>query len=827
MKNLVASANRFSFLEAAQAISAFSILITSLLLFESNIYGQKELDSAGIDPTFSTKLGVSGQVSKTIRQPDGKTIVAGDFEQVNVSERKNAVRLNSDDTVDASFNLAENVLGTYLEILPDGKFISVLSVPQPDASPKSTIVRLHADGSIDYGFNFARNITFGDFRFMPRSDGKVFAVGDFKVKRGKIVVAENFMLLDQFGGMESNFNVNVTGKIRDAFPLPNGKMAIVGAFEVKRLSQTVGKNFAVLNENGSLDPAFDLFFGVQSESVSGVSVQPDGKLLVYGSFSQVYKQNGFGRQILKSKGIARLNTDGSLDSGFITPFSSASIGKILLQPDGKIIGIGDVLAPSGFTQRSFFRLFSDGSLDAVFGNNLPTSFFGQQISKIELLADGRIFMSGKLWLTSQTNHKKLMRLNADGTLDQTFQIPEITGGAVDGFDLQPDGRILAYGNFGKANGQSRVSFARFNSFGAPDENFRYAFVRSYGVNVKAAARQADGKYLIAGDFSVVNGEYVNNPEYTYSSYENSFGTIVRLNQDGSLDSSFAPFTNLMDELCCVVVQPDGKVLIGGNIRPVVSLKTYLVRLNADGTKDTSFNRVPIETGGDYDSIETLRLQPDGKILVGGFFERVGGVEGRNLVRFNADGSFERFFPASQYHGSGHMVEHLIIQPDGKIIGGGLLPRLPRFNADGTLDMSFRWTDYQMAVFTRAMQLEPDGKILFSGQIGSGLPGEQPFYPQNLYRMNQNGEIETQFNMQAHKLLSLADGKFIVGNYIAPQPSYRLAGFFPNGNADDSFNVLFDRQVNNLMQQPDGKIMAVGEFRTVNGVKQVGLTRLNP
>jgi uncharacterized delta-60 repeat protein len=227
------------------------------------------------------------------------------------------------------------------------------------------------------------------------------------------------------------------------------------------------------------------------------------------------------------------------------------------------------------------------------------------------------------------------------------------------------------------------------------------------------------------------------------------------------------------------------------------------------------------------NINTLRLEADGKILVGGYFERVGDAQGRNLARLNADGSFDRFFPVSQINVSTYSVESVILQPDGKIIAGGYLPRMPRFNADGSPDMSFRWTDYQMAVTTRAIELEPNGKILFYGQIGIGLPGEQPFYPVNLYRMNQNGEIETQFNIQAQKLLSLTDGKFIVVNPVAPASGYRLSRFFSNGTADDAFNFAFEEAVNNLFQQPDGKILVFGRFKTVNGVKQVGITRLNP
>ena len=150
MKPISQIIKRFSFLNFARVIIGFSIVIASLQLSETNIYGQSETDFAGIDSTFAPRLERNGYVSRVIFQPDGKKIFIGGFNKAN------GVRVNPDNSIDTSFNLPENVLANNLELLPDGKFIAdTRNFPLGQAG----LVRLNPDGSIDSGFNFGRTMT--------------------------------------------------------------------------------------------------------------------------------------------------------------------------------------------------------------------------------------------------------------------------------------------------------------------------------------------------------------------------------------------------------------------------------------------------------------------------------------------------------------------------------------------------------------------------------------------------------------------------------------------------------------------------------------------
>jgi uncharacterized delta-60 repeat protein len=828
MKHLSELTDCFSVLNFARAIIVLSLIAAALLLPSANVYGQRRSNLAGIDPTFTPGISAGGNIEKTILQPDGKIVVIGVFNNANGTAIRNVVRLNTDNSLDTSFNVPVGISPRSMELLPDGKFI---------AFGFSSIFRLNSDGSIDPSFNFARTIAGGNVpTFKPRSDGKVIAHGSFKVTKGRLVIAENFILLDQLGGIESGFRPDITGQIIDVVPLPNGKTAIVGNFVWRHLGQIIGKNLAVLNEDGSPDLSFSGFYGKQGEYTRGVALQPDGKLLIYGTFSEAYKSPPAGKPV-RNMGVLRLNADGSFDRDFSVPFVSYSeVFAAFVQPDGKIVLRGTFSLANGSSSYFLARVFSDGGFDQSYAGNLPfaPNLF-QSPTKMEMQADGRILMAGDLKILNNPNVQKFIRLNTDGTLDATFQTPPIIG-SVFKFDQLPGGNIFIYGTFGKIGAHTRIGVARLNQNGSLDESFRFDFLIDELNWVSTLALQPDGKFIISGRFSVVNGEYVGNAEQALNSPYATSHAVARLNADGSLDNSFVPYTNVFDQINCLTLQPDGKILIGGEVRPQYS-QNYVVRLNSDGTPDASFDR-PLLGSDIYPNaaVYAIAVQPDGKILIGGDFPRVGSVMQSGIARLNPDGAPDESFDYQGYRTGGDIIDKIIIQPDGKIIAGGgsaalggtlnPSPGLPRFNRNGTLDANFKWNQIQVRTITRDMRLQPDGKILFSGQIGT-QPAEI-FHPDSLGLLSQNGEIEFRYNVTASKFLRQADGKIILFNYHGqPSDLYRLTRILPDGSPDNTFLFSLDRQVSALVEQADGKILVAGSFMTVNGIRRNGLVRLIP
>ncbi|MDQ3799281.1 MAG: hypothetical protein M3384_07520, partial [Acidobacteriota bacterium] len=428
MKQPARNIYRLSFFNFAGIILGFSIILLLWQASAASVYGQSQPNLPGVDQTFTPKFSRAGSIWKSIPQPDGKIILIGGFNLANGVERRNFVRLNPDYSVDETFNPPSNISLDSLELLPDGKLIC--------HAYGSGIFRLNQDGSVDPSFNFGRSLEFGgdlDVRLKPRSDGKIIVFGRFRAKKQRLVVAEDFMLLDQFGGIESGFRPAFTGYVGNVFPLPDGRTILTGTFEISRAGKAVGRNFAVLDENGSPIPGFDGFYGKAGESVDGARIQPDGRILLYGTFTEVSKQTVLGRAVSKNKQLLRLNADGSFDRDFSFSPTAArlSLSTVFLQPDGGIIITGG----SGlyyYEMSSFVsRLFPDGSPDNFFNNNLPfqplTPHEPSSI-KMEMTADGGWLMSGNFRVTGRPEIQKLIKLNSNGTLDESFRTPPIIGG---------------------------------------------------------------------------------------------------------------------------------------------------------------------------------------------------------------------------------------------------------------------------------------------------------------------------------------------------------------------------------------------------------------
>jgi uncharacterized delta-60 repeat protein len=202
-------------------------------------------------------------------------------------------------------------------------------------------------------------------------------------------------------------------------------------------------------------------------------------------------------------------------------------------------------------------------------------------------------------------------LNADGTLDISFNTGTGVFGTVNTSALQPDGKIIIAGGFTDYNGTYINGIARLNTNGTLDVSFN----PGTGANgdVLACVLQLDGKIIVGGNFANYNGTARNN--------------IARLNADGTLDTSFNPGTGANDDVETISLQSDGKIIIGGHFFSYNgTARKKIARLNTDGTLDAGFNP---GTGADW-IIYSSTIQPDGKIIIGGVFTSYNGI-GRNRI----------------------------------------------------------------------------------------------------------------------------------------------------------------------------------------------------
>ena len=333
---------------------------------------------------------------------------------------------------------------------------------------------------------------------------------------------------------------------------------------------------------------------------------------------------------------------------------NSTVNAITLQPDGKILVGGDFTTYNGVVQYRITRLNADGTRDTGFNSGAG---FNSTVNAITLQPDGKILVGGAFTTYNGFTRGRITRLNADGTRDTSFGVGVSTGfntSAVLSIVLQPDGKILAAGGFSGYNGVTQNYITRLNSDGTLDTGFDSG--TGFGGPDPAArviTLQPDGKILVGGDFTTYNGVAQNR--------------ITRLNSDGTRDTGFDSGTGFSNPVRNIVLQPDGKILVGGvfSIYNGVTVNS-IVRLNTDGTRDTGFST---EGTGFGNIIHAIALQSDGKILVGGEFTTYNGIFLNRIQRLNADGTRDTGFVIGT--GFNNIVYTIVSQSDGNILVGGL------------------------------------------------------------------------------------------------------------------------------------------------------------
>jgi uncharacterized delta-60 repeat protein len=327
--------------------------------------------------------------------------------------------------------------------------------------------------------------------------------------------------------------------------------------------------------DGDLDSSFNC---ILNGFVNCVSLQPDGRILIGGSVTNV---GGMGLT-----NIARLNADGTVDISF-NPNVNYGVSSIVVQADGKILIGGAFTSVGGTPRNCLARLNADGTLDNSFNPNASTN-----VGCIALQTDGRILIGGKFTSVGGTPRNYIARLNADGTLDNSFN-PN-PDNQLNCIAIQADGEILIGGAFSKVGGTLRGDIARLNTDGTLDTSFTpYA-----GGIVYSIAIQADRKILFSGD----------GPHF-----------IARVNADGTDDFNFstgAPSGTVFS----IAVEADGRIFL--------MCPNKIVRVNVGGGLDSSFSQNLVNP---LPSV-SLAVQADGKILIGGGFTSVGGVTRYGVAR---------------------------------------------------------------------------------------------------------------------------------------------------------------------------------------------------
>jgi uncharacterized delta-60 repeat protein len=694
-----------------------------------------------VDPTFNGAaygaLTNQGDVKVVRRQPDGKILIGGQFTEAQGFSASGLARLNADGTIDTTFNAPEfygnnpntgsPVIGgdVYaIALLPDGKILVGGNIRIANSSVGLGVRRLNADGSLDTSFFVYQAAFVHDIKL--QADGKILIGGLFS-----FAPTNNLARLNADGTLDTTFTANASNNvtIKDLEIQPDGKI-VAGGFSggTSAPSSRVDR----FNTDGSIDSSFTSITS-GSSTVEAVELQADGKIIVAGNYTTL--------NTVSQIRVSRLNTDGTLDLTFNSGGAGANavVNDIAIRPDGKIIIGGNFSSFNGTPMQRIARLNANGTLDNTFTNS--GTITDTAVNDVELLPDNRILAG----LNPSTLVNQVLRFSADGAFDSSFGVRTSRGGTVRQILQQPDGKILVGGEFLYANGVERHSLARFNPDGTLDTSFVPYFNNiSPPQLIQAIVLQPDGKIIVGAWHGIV---------------------LQRLNADGSQDLTFSAGLPSSSQVYSVAMQSDGKILIGGNLTLILP---RFARLNTNGSRDNTFN-----PGQPDNIVHKIIFQPDGKILIGGFFGQISDIAvRRGVARYNADGVLDNSFNPPE--GANLTFTDMDLQTDGKIVQVGSVFR--RLNSNGTLDTAFtEWINSEVS----AVKIQPDGKILIGG--GFSMVGT----------VARNG----------------------------------IARFNADFTLDLSFTTFSNSNVNEIQLQPDGKILIGGAFSKINGSPHARIARL--
>jgi uncharacterized delta-60 repeat protein len=751
-----------------------------------------------LDSPFDAGKFTNGQVSGAVLQTDGKLLIGGQFNKVHGVTRQSIARLNADGTLDLSFT-------------PDSFWSSGVKAMIPQTDSKIIVLgafggigRLNSDGSNDSSFNLNRVVS---------NDG-----------------------LDDGSGGATN-----PGIIYAAVLQTDGKIVAAGHFYYVITgpgTSVVRSCIARFNSDGTFDPSYDPGGGAIGGDPASTSVNyavrqstgaNSGKVIIAGNFSF------FDGHFVPT--LTRLNTDGSFDDTF-TPGTGTDtfyVSGLFTLANDQIVVFGTFIIFDDVPCSGIVRLNSSGVRDGGFATAEFKNYDDYAtVSVVAQQPNGKLLVGGLFHSLGGGTANNIVRLEGNGDRDASFN--SVAAGPlasnVNAVLVRPsDGKIFVGGYFSTYGSAPRNNMAWANGDGSVDSTFTgLSGATDAYPQIYALATQPDGKILVGGFFSSFNGA---------SRYN-----IVRLNPDSTIDPSFDANLGTYGSVRALLLQPDGKILIGGNLQAVDGVaRGRIARLNSDGTLDTSFdpgtgasssiyalaqdsvgnvyvggaflsiNGTPrqymakltstgaldstfLQSGGGFNGIVYAIAPPDGAggIVVGGSFFRYDGANARFIARLNTtSGALDFGFNPPGITGFNSSVRALLLAPGGKYYVGGAFStyngvqrsRLARLNGDGTLDGTFVGPPIGSIVYALALQ---NGKIFVGGDI-TNPPG-------NIMRLTSSGAL---------------DPTFVIGTGINISPANTFVNGFP--------------VVTTLAVQPDGKLLIGGIFNKYNGMTRICLARL--
>lgn len=877
-RNRVARLNADGSLDSSFNPGADSTVHCAAVLPDGKILLGGDFSSvAGGPADFLARLNPDGSLDDTFHpsfdytvtclalQTDGRIVVAGEFAQVEGEARNRIARLLPDGTLDGGFNPNADARVLSLAIQADGKILLGGGFTSVGGQPRNGLARVNADGSLDTAFLAGAD---GEVTCLAlQANGQILVGGAFSQLAGQSCA--RLGRLSTSGVLDSTFTPNPNGIVRSISLLADGRILIGGEF-----TTVAGGNrdrFAALGAGGLLETAFQISF---NGPVQSLHVLPTGRVLVGGTFGSA---NGVTRQ-----GVAWL--DNSAPSESLAALSSsrirwlrggsapeASMVHFDLSTDGGVtwLPLGHATRISGGWERLGVNLPANGSVrgraripggksNGSSAQTAATAAFSGLVTIPEIavetsagtdVPDGGSHAYGAVTLGTSKAATFVIRnlgygnltglsITREGANPADFQVSVAPSAPVTG----PGGSTTFTVQFTPSDAGLRSATLRIANNDTNENPFDITLSGSGVIagqladdydpavnnRVHAIAMQPDGQVLVGGAFTSVAGQ--------------ARGRFARLNPDLTPEAAatFAAGSGANSNVLAIAVQADRKILLTGQFTSInAQSRNRIARLLPDGALESTgtFN---VGTGAN-NTVQTLSVQRDGKILVAGDFTTFNGQSRPRIARLHSDGTLEGLAGFDMGSGFDGTVNCMAVQPDGAILVGGSFtafngqsrPRLARLNANGTLDSSFApVVDGKVS----CMVLQPDGKLLIGGLFtsvnGMARAGLARLLPDGTVEgistfdpgSGMDGEV-TSLALQANRSILVAGAFSMVNN----EARAGIARLYPNGTLEDSvtFDTVVgpDAPVRGVALRQDGAVIVGGDFIDYNGTPRSRLALL--
>lgn len=800
-------------------INIKSIALTLIMIFLSELsFSQSPL---ALDKSFNFGLtknygfnygyGANEEVYSIKSQSDGKIIIVGNFTAYNGVSCNRIARLNTDGSIDKAFNigLGANKVVKSAEIQADGKIVIIGEFSSFDNNHRSYIARLKSDGSLDNGFNVSISglEEISTIKCLP--DGKILIgahIGRDSENSGYTVIK-----LNANGRIDTDFNFNSEygGKINTINLYSDGKILVGRNFNDDR------SFFVKHTLSGNIDSDFSTI-EIKDSQIQSVVLQGDGSLLVSVQTEENYSVKCSVKKFMPN-GYRDFNFNILIGLGSPHNQKIGFFAGLISQTDGKLIVYKEELIDYHVKKYCIFGINQEGVLDSSFRFD-SLAFLQIGINGFNLMTSneqGEIILAFKSGQSNELKSNLILKISSNGKIVDEFKYGIGSNGSIYSLLEQPDGKILVVGDFTCFNGLSQYLVTRLNVDGSIDKNF----------NVNRTNISNLAKHLFYPNYLDRDSDYFDrsfpgeNDKYYYERYETSMSSTV---------TGFGE-----SKILCILLQPDGKILLGGDFKNFnQSNNNYLVRLNSDGSLDTSFN-IGLTLNA---KVNSIAIQYDGKILVGGDFNVEDGIGKNYLVRINSDGTIDNSFDCGL--GPNEPVRKILVLSNSRILISGDFYRInnidcgrvAKLDYTGKLDSKFN-VGKNINSSVKDMILQKNGKIIIIGKFVS--TNYYRIGRNNIARLNVNGSLDRSFALDksfnpfvsadVSSLISAAavnnlDKVYVIGKFINSGKSIKnfIICLNPDGVLQNYYVFTENNNffVNNILLQ-NNRFVLGGNFTSFN------------